>query len=219
MKKVAIFGATGRTGVHLVNQVAAQDMIPVCLVRKESTEILLHEKAIRVVGSPLVYENVLEVLEGCDAVLCALNIARKTDWPWAKLISPANLLEVSMNNIVKAMVEAGVKRVITVSAWGAGDSYSEVNGMFRFLINKTNVGTAYRGHEEQEAILRESNLNWTAVRPVGLNNNNKHQPTRISQNGSRKLRMMISRKDVAKFMLDILVDDKYYKTAPSISND
>ena len=124
-----------------------------------------------------------------------------------------------MKNIVNAMKEKGIKRVITVSAWGVGDSYKEVNWMFRFLINKTNVGVAYKGHEDQERILRNSSLNWTAVRPVGLNNDTKHHPTRISQNGSKKLRMMISRQNVAKFMLEILDDEKYYQTNPSISNE
>ena len=219
MKKIAIFGATGRTGKHLVNLVADGSMTPVCLVRKESKEKLLHETAVLVEGSPLIYDDVKRALTDCDAVLVALNVARKSDWPWAKLVSPPDLLEVSMTNIVKAMGETGAKRIITVSAWGVGDSYAEINGIFRFLINKTNVGSAYAGHEQQEKVLKESNLDWTAVRPVGLTNSTKHCPTRVSQNGSTKLKMSISRMDVAIFMLDILYDVKYYKTTPSISND
>ena len=194
-------------------------MTPVCLVRKESKEKPVHKSAVLVEGSPLVYDDVKRALTDCDAVLVALNVARKSDWPWAKLVSPPDLLEVSMTNIVKAMGETGAKRIITVSAWGVGDSYAEANGIFRFLINKTNVGTAYAGHEQQEKVLKESNLDWTAVRPVGLTNNTKHCPTRVSQKGSTKLKMSISRMDVAIFMLDILDNVKYYKTTPSISND
>ena len=210
MRRICIFGATGRTGKHLVNVVAERGMTPVCLVRKESKEKPVHKSAVLVEGSPLVYDDVKRALTDCDAVLVALNVARKSDWPWAKLVSPPDLLEVSMTNIVKAMGETGAKRIITVSAWGVGDSYAEANGIFRFLINKTNVGTAYAGHEQ---------LDWTAVRPVGLTNNTKHCPTRVSQNGSTKLKMSISRMDVAIFMLDILDNVKYYKTTPSISND
>ena len=121
MKKIAIFGATGRTGKHLVNLVADGSMTPVCLVRKESKEKLLHETAVLVEGSPLIYDDVKRALTDCDAVLVALNVARKSDWPWAKLVSPPDLLEVSMTNIVKAMGETGAKRIITVSAWGVGE--------------------------------------------------------------------------------------------------
>ena len=219
MRKIAIFGASGRTGRYLVEEVIAQGYIPACLVRKESTSKPSQNEVVTHIGSPMNYGDVLETIEGCDAVLCALNIARKSDFPWSAVTSPPNLLEESMKNIDKAMKEKGIKRVITVSAWGVGDSYKEVNWMFRFLINKTNVGVAYKGHEEQERILRNSSLNWTAVRPVGLNNDTTPHPTQISQNGSKKLRMMISRQDVAKFMLEILDDEKYYQTKPSISNE
>jgi len=219
MKKVAIIGATGRTGKHLVQQVAEHEMLPVCLIREASKLKLTNPKANSVIGSPMVYEDVLKTIEGCEAVYCALNIERKTEWPWAKVVSPSNLLEETMKNIVRAMKECNVRRVITVSAWGVGDSYSEVNGMFRFLINKTNVSVAYAGHEDQERELRNSGLDWTAVRPVGLGNGDEHRQIRVSQNGDKKLRMKISRKDVAKFMFYILKDEQYFQTTPSISND
>jgi putative NADH-flavin reductase len=219
MEKIAVFGATGRTGKHIVEEAARRGFIPVCLVREKSKEKITEPKAFSIIGSPLEYEDVLETIDGCDAVLVALNIARKSDWPWAKVITPPNLFDVTMKNIVKAMSETEIRRVITVSAWGVGDSYREVNWVFRFLINNTKVGMAYAGHEDQERVLRQSELDWTAVRPVGLSNETWNSPVRVSFKGENKLRMTISRKDVAKFMLDILEDKRYYRTTPSISMD
>jgi len=219
MEKIAILGATGRTGLHIIEQVAARGIVPMCLIREKSKEKIIGKKASYIIGTPLVYDDVLATIEGCDAVLVTLNIARKSDWPWAELVTPANFLDIAMKNIVKAMNESGVRRVITVSAWGVGDSYNEINWMFRFLINKTKVGIAYAGHEDQESVLRQSELDWTAVRPVGLTNENEHSPIRVSYKGENKLLMTISRKDVAKFMLDILEDKKYFQTTPSISKD
>lgn len=217
-KRVAIFGATGRTGKHLVQQVIDQDMIPVCLVREKSRAKISGEKPVVVIGSPLEYENVLTTIDGCDYVLVALNICRKSDRPWSKVISPRNLLDKSMKNIVKAMKEKKLRRVITVSAWGAGESYQEVNWLFRFLINKTNVGIAYAGHEDQERVLRQSELDWTSVRPVGLSNNNQHKEILVRTKKEDPLKMTISRKDVAKFMLDILDNEHYFCKYPAISN-
>lgn len=219
MEKIAVFGATGRTGRHIVKEILNRGYTPVCLVRKESKEKITDRKAFSIIGSPLEYEDVFETIDGCDAVLVALNIARKSDWPWARIVSPPDLLDVAMKNIVKAMNETGIRRVITISAWGVGDSYQEVNWMFRFLINKTNVGVAYAGHEDQEKVLRQSGLDWTAVRPVGLINEEWNSPIRVSFKGERKLRMTISRKDVAKFMFDILEDRKYFQATPCISKD
>jgi len=163
-------------------------------------------------------QDVAKTVNGVDAVLVALNIARKSDFPWAPIVSPPDLLKVSMNNITKTMEDNNIKRIVTVSAWGVGDSYNYVNWMLRFLIKHTNVKITYAGHEEQEKILSESNLEWTSVRPVGLNNKQKQKGILVCLDDTEKLKMMISRKDVAKFMLDILDDEKYFKTAPGISN-
>lgn len=219
MRKIAIFGATGRTGKHLVSEVVNHGFIPVCLVREESKEKITEKKVFSIIGSPLEYQDVWETIDGCDAVLIALNISRKYDWPWAKVISPPNLLGIAAKNIVKAMNESGVQRVITISAWGVGDSYHKVNWMFRFLINNTKVGITYEGHEDQERIFRQSGLDWTAVRPVALTSESWNLPIRVSFKGEKKLRMTIGRKDVAKFMLEILDDKNYFQTTPSISMD
>lgn len=219
MKKIAIFGATGRTGKHLVAEVVSRGYTPVCLVREKSKEKITDKKAFSIFGSPLEYQDVWETIEGCDAVLIALNISRKYNWPWAKVVTPSNLLDIASKNIVRAMNELGVRRVITVSAWGVGDSYSEVNWLFRFLINNTKVGIAYEGHEDQERVFRKSGLDWTSVRPVVLTSESWILPVRVSFRGEKKLRMTVGRKDVAKFMLDILDDEKYFQTTPSISMD
>ena len=217
MKKIAIIGSSGRTGSLLTEQALKRNIMPICLVREGSADKLPDGASI-VKGTPLNYKNVKAAVTDCEAVLCALNIARKSDFPWAPLVSPPNLLHDGMKNIVQVMKETGVSRVITVSAWGVGDSYKEVNWMFRFLINKTKVGIAYAGHEEQERLLKDSGLNWTSVRPVGLTNSGISDKLLVSRNGNQKLKMSISRADVAKFMLDILEDENFYQTAPSISN-
>ena len=217
--KITIIGANGRTGIELVKQ-ALKSGISVRALVRDKQKILIPNPNLEIIeGSPLNLLDVKKATQGANAVCVALNISRTSDFPWSKVITPTNLLKNSMENIVQAMKEQEIKRVLTVSAWGTGDSYGELDWMFRFLINKTNVGTAYKGHEEQEFVLNNSGLDWTAVRPVGLSNKKKHKTTRISQNGETKLKMMISRKDVAKFMLEIIRDEKYYQTTPSISNN
>ena len=218
MKKVAIIGASGRTGKELVEQSIKMGLHPVCLVRDKSKLTFDHNKASIVIGSPIEYNDVIKTIGDCSCVLVALNISRKSDWPWAQVTTPLNLFSECTKNIVKAMDEKGLKRIITVSAWGVGDSYEETNWIFKFLINRTNVGKAYLGHEDQEKLLRNSNLNWTSVRPVGLTNGKNHKPILIRTKKEHPLKLRISRKDVAKFMLDILDDEKYFKSCPSISN-
>lgn len=219
MKAIAVIGANGRTGIEIVKQALEKGWVVKALVRDKQKIKLANPNLQVIEGNPLRFEDVVKTVKETDAVYVALNIARKTDMPWSKVVSPLFLLGVSMENVVTAMKENDVKRVITVSAWGTGDSYQETNWIFKFLIKGTNVGYAYAGHENQEKVLRRSGLDWTSVRPVGLNNSERQKPVRVSMKGDKKLNMTISRKDVARFMLDIVDDVKYYQQTPSISSE
>ena len=219
MKTIAVLGANGRTGIEIVKQALEKGWVVKALVRDKQKIKLANPNLHVVEGNPMRIDEVTKVVEETDAVSVALNIGRKTDLPPSKVVSPLDLLRVSLDNTINAMQENGVKRVITVSAWGTGDSYKETNWIFKFLIKKTNVGVAYAGHEDQERLLRKSGLDWTSVRPVGLSNSEKQKSVRVSIKGDKKLNMTISRKDVARFMLDIVDDEKYYQQEPSISSE
>jgi len=219
MNKIAVIGANGRTGIEIVRQALEKNIVVKALVRDKQKINISNPNLEIIVGTPEHYKDVDQAIREVDAVCVALNICRKSDWPWSKVVSPYDLLDVSMKNIVKAMKENGINRVITISAWGTGDSYEETNWMFKFLINKTNVRYAYAGHEDQERTLTQSGLDWTSIRPVGLNNKQKHKEILIRIKRNDPLKRMISRKDVAKFILDITDDERYFQTSPSISND
>lgn len=226
MKTITVLGANGRTGIEIVNQALEKGWLVKALVR-DRQKIKISNPNLQIIeGNSMNYDDVTKAIKETDAVYFAINFVRKTlitgrktDVPWSKIASPLDLFDVSMTNTVKAMKQNGVKRIITMSAWGAGDSYKEVNWLFRFLIKRSNVGLLYAGHEDQERILRESGLDWTAVRPVILSNSKNQKLVRVSFSGEKKLNRDISRKDVAKFMLDIIDEKKYFNTCPSISSD
>ena len=111
-----------------------------------------------------------------------------------------------------------VTRIITISAWGVYDSYQDIDPVLKFLINYSKIGITYRGHEEQEQVLRNSDLNWTAVRPVNLKNNSQFKQVIERHNNRNKLKMTLGRNDLAKYMLDILNKPQYFKQTPAISN-
>ena len=71
-----------------------------------------------------------------------------------------------------------IKRIITVSASGAGDSWKEMPLIARLLIRNSNIWKAYEDHARQEQMLRQSALDWTIVRPVMLNDKDSEEYTR-----------------------------------------
>lgn len=70
-----------------------------------------------------------------------------------------------------------------------------------------NIGIAYNDHERQEIELKKSNLDYTIVRPTGLTNFEKEKKIIESFNNKPKPNLTISRKNVAKFMVNALKKD------------
>jgi len=148
-----------------------------------------------------------------------LGIVRASDAPWSKLITAKNFISESIKNVIAEADQQNVKRLITVSAWGVGETKKEIPFWLRWLINYTNLGPVYEEHEKEEKLLANSNLNWTAVRPVALNDSEKTKTLKVSFNNFPKPSLQISRQSVAKFIVNIAKSDKYDMKSPTISEN
>lgn len=217
-KKIAIFGATGKTGQVLVRNAIMHNFIPVCLIRENSKFKLPFDQAELIVGSPLNYNDVATTISGSDYVLVALNIRRRSNWPWSVVEQQEDLLDISLKNITNAMTILNVKRIISISAWGVGDSFWETNWISKFKITRTTIGNVIAAHEDQERVLRHSELNWTCLRPVRIVDKQTVNSIIVRQSNRRRLKRNVSRENLARFIFEILDDPDYFKTNPGISD-
>ena len=215
--KILVLGATGRTGRHIVEEALKQGYDLNVLVR-DKNKISYGSKSIKVYqGTPARRTDLAAAMQGCDLIISALSIARASDAPWSKLITPENFISESMKNVIAEAGQQNLKRLITISAWGVGETQKEIPFWLRWLIKYTNLGPVYAEHESQEKLLANSNLNWTAVRPVALNDSKKMKTLRASFDNFPKPSLYISRQSVAKFMVDIVKSDEYDMKSPTIS--
>lgn len=215
--KILLLGATGRTGALVLEYALSQGHDVVALAREPAKISVTSPKLTVVRGTPEKPEDVATAMAGCEAVLVTLNNNRASDLPWAKPISPPHLIETSVRNTVAAMRERGVRRIVILSAAGVTDSFEHASWVIRFLISKTNVGIGSADHDGADRFIRTTNTDWTLVRSVGLSNSEKDKKLIVSYANSPKAAMMISRRQVAKFMLDSLADNSLYGKAPVIS--
>ena len=211
--KILILGSTGRTGKLLLQEALKQGYTVNVLVRDSSKIELLPNLAIYE-GSPANFLDLQKASDDCEAILSTLNISRQSDFPWASLKTPSNFLSQTMQHIVNL----GIQRVIFTSAWGVSETKNDIPRWFKWLIDNSNIGVAYRDHETQEAILEKSKLAYTSVRPVGLTNTLKKQNIRVTlKHNTPKPTLTISRQSVAHFMLDCLKNQTYIRQKPIIS--
>jgi putative NADH-flavin reductase len=156
-----------------------------------------------------------EVIPGHDAVMSGLGMRYKH--PWAPRESPDDFTYQATLSIVTGMKSAGVRRISVISAAGVGDSRAVLNWPMRFLLATSNVGTAYASLERAERVLRESGLDWQAVRPTTLTHQAATGRVRIVNRYPATAR--ISREDVAAFMLRELEAEQFTERTPIIAED
>lgn len=156
---------------------------------------------VAVVRGDVLAPGVLDgALEGCDVVLSALGIKRRSLNPWSALTSPPDLTTRVAAGLVAAMPAHGVQRVVAISAGGVGDSRPQVHPLIGWMIEHSNMAVAYADLAGMEAVLAGSGLDWTAVRPTTLASGPPRGSARVVEHYG--LFSRIARADVAAWMLD-----------------
>lgn len=200
-----VLGATGGCGTLICQQALQRGHRVRALVRSGSQSSLPPEVEIQV-GDVLNKDSLLAALEGIDGILSGLGIKRESPKnPWSATISPPDLTTRVAKHLVTLMPGMNIRKVITISAAGVGESSDRVNPVIRWMINNSNMAVSYRDLEEMERVFRESTLQWMAVRPTTLTN---QVPTGRAQKVNHYgLFDRIPRGDVAAWMLDAIESD------------
>lgn len=215
MRHILLLGATGRTGKHLLAYALEKGHYVTCLVRSPEKITLQHPHLRLVKGTPYVLEDIRNAIAGCDVVISVLNNSRTSDLPWARQTGPVDVLERSVSNALTAMQENDIRRIITLSTVGAGESITLSPFPLRLLVWYTNLGIVFNDHTRSEMVLQASAADWTSVRATNLTNSEKEK--RVAVDYGTRPALLISRKNVARFMVDIIDDKEYFRKMPVIS--
>lgn len=186
--KVLVIGATGLTGTHLVQKLLARGDDVTALVRNPSSYELKHDHLRVAQGEARDLASLERACEGQDAVISAFG---------PRTFKKDDVQEAFMKNLVAAMTKTGVKRLINLSAWGAGDSYQHspiIAKLFFTLVLRHLYADKNRG----ELALFASSLDYINVRPGRLTNGKARGAVRAvtEPNG---MQPWLTREDLADF--------------------
>lgn len=199
--KITIFGATGRTGVHLVNKALAEGYEVVAFVRDPAKLAIQHERLTAVQGDVSRAADVERAIGGADAVITSLTPH-----------------EEGVRNILEAMRRCGVRRLISATGAGVGDPNDNGGWFHRFMswLVKTVSPQAYWPAVKQvEAIRAADDLDWTIVRATVLSNKpgtGRYDVGFITPS----MKPTLSREDLADFMLRQVTDTAWIRKAPVV---
>jgi putative NADH-flavin reductase len=208
--RIALFGATGRTGQHLLDQALSAGYEVTVLVRDPAKLKTKSEHLHVVAGSVLDAAQVEQAVTGAGCVISVLGPVQN---------KPTYEISTGIDHIIAAMKKQGVRRLI-ISA-GAGvrdpnDSPGPFDSFIQFLV-KTLSRYVYEDMVQVVSNVRASDLDWTIVRVPMLTDGPRTGKIQASYVG-KGMGPRISRADLAEFMLSQVTDEAYLHKAPAISS-
>ncbi len=163
--RLAVFGANGPTGRLLTQLALGEEHDVVAFTRHPDTFPIEHRRLEIAVGDVLDATTVAAAIKGTDAVLSALGV------PFGK--APVIVYSRGVTNIVAGLHAAGLQRFACVSSSVLGPHPEPLGGFVfekvlqPYLVNKLGR-TVYDDMRRMEAVVSDSDLAWTIVRPSGL---------------------------------------------------
>ena len=194
MKEIIIFGASGRTGKE-VSMAAQAKRIKVNAFNKKN---------------PLL-EELQKAVKGVDGVVIVFGPRP----PFTDIFC-----EDLTKKIIKAMEKESVKRLICQTGAMIGNYPNNLKLIFRIMSNKFHKSNpeVYNDRAGQEESIKRSNLEWTIIKPPRLSDAINNKKVKSGENLKVGLMSSISRKSLAEFIINELLNPLYNKKVVFVKN-
>lgn len=206
--KLVVFGASGRTGRHVVRMASESGHDVTAVVRPGST--LDEPGAARLVTADVLdAAAIVPAVRGHDAVVSAIG---------PRSNGPTTVCADATHSITSAMRESGVDRLVVVSQ---ATVTTDGDGPFTRTVVKPLLRRLLR-HAIADAVRMEDHLSttgldWTALRPPRLTNGRPTGRYRTARGSNVRRGYTISRGDLAAAVLEALDDPATVGTAVGVA--
>jgi putative NADH-flavin reductase len=197
--RVAVFGAKGRTGRLVVEELRRRGHEPVPVSRTgERVAGVAGRRANAATG-----EGVAAAVEGCDAVVNAMASGKG---------NPAG------STLVRALAGRVRLRYVTVggAAVDAGGDRKGVVDKAVSWLSRTVAKDVVLDRQEELALLERSRLRWTFLRPPRLVDGAAKGTVRVSH--ERPPSLQVTRADLARKVVEAIGDDGLVGRAPFVAS-
>lgn len=209
--KIALFGATGGTGIEFISQSENYSYDITAFLRSPEK---LKEKFpnLKMVKASIDdYEILKKELVDFDAIVSLVGIsgllqARK----------PNALYERTAKSLTRLASENSIKKLIVVSSGGVVEAENEP-WFFKHLLKPFFLNKMYEDMRVMESIITGSGLNYTIVRPPYLTKGKLTKKYRVIYDDWFKDDKDLSRADLAHYLLNCLEDDKISRRIVGVS--
>ncbi|MGW0345959.1 NAD(P)-dependent oxidoreductase [Streptomyces anthocyanicus] len=209
--RIAVFGANGPTGRHLTDQALAAGHEVVAVTRRPGSLPSERPGLAVAVADATDPAAVDAAIAGTDAVLSALGARFSKE--------TITTYSASATAITGAMARHGIERLLTISSSIADPNWRPTgahffNHVLDPLVNRRLGRTLHEDMRRMEAVIRQTDLDWTLVRPSGLFEHpvvTDYHAAETSADG-----VFTARPDLAASMLRELEERRYVRTAMGV---
>ena len=207
--RIVVFGASGGTGSHIVEQALEAGYEVTAFVRNPEKLGIEHPNLTIFQGDVLDAEKVAQAIAGQEAVLSALGPTRPPE---------PGMMKTAAQNIIAAMEKHGVKRIISTTGGGVRDPQDQpkfIDHVMKGLLTLM-AGSVLRDSEANVNVIRARDLDWTIVRYPRLLDGKHTRKYRVGYIG-KDSGSQLSRADGADFVLKELANEEYVHKMPMVS--
>lgn len=206
--RIAVFGAAGATG-RLLTQLALDEGHQVTAVVRDAAPAWASHPRLRLARCDVRDDRAVHAaLEGHEVVLCALGARRGHEHVYSE----------GARHIVAGMKARGVRRIVFLSNFGVlGERAVGLRSLLLLGLARAVLRDTLAHHRRALAELQASGLEWVAVRAMVLTNGEATGRYRVRTTDLPAHGTHISRRDLARFMLDAALSDRHLNQSPAIA--
>ena len=215
--RILILGGNGTVGKFVVDEALQRGHKVTALIRNPST-LPAKEGLTIVKGTPVEpsdIESAFNAVPGDSptAVIVTLQAPQEKG---------TRVMSVSHENVIAAMKKRGVSKIATLSSFGVGSSYPNVNMLMKFAISNTPMKHPFADHNRVDEVLKKSGMKFTALRSSRLAAGKKAPVKFVGDEGKGQGIFAglggISRASVAACLVDAVEKSTWEGTTPVILN-
>lgn len=206
--KLLVVGATGDLGRATIDEALTRGHEVTAFVR-DASGADLGEAVSTIEGDVLEPGTIGPAVRGKDAVLCALGTPSPR--------KAVTLLEDGTRNLVAAMEQEQVGRLVCVTLLGLGESRANASLFYGNMILRV-LAPMVPDKENQERVVRESGLEWVLVRPPRFVGEKPGAKPRVIRAGESGRVGSVRRKDLARVVVDAAEQDEYVGQAIAVGS-
>ncbi|CAM3651289.1 NAD(P)-dependent oxidoreductase [Flavobacterium chungbukense] len=208
ISKIAVLGGGGKTGNYLVKHLLKEGFHLKLLLRNPEKFHIENSNIEIIQGDALDFESIKALLKDCHAVLS--TIGQRKDEP----LVASQVTKQVMN----VMNEYGIDRYVLIAGLNIDTRFDKKSPKTLMATDwmKSNFPLIQEDRQKAYKLLENSNVNWTQIRVPFIEFTDKS--SEIVVNIEDCLGDKITAKDISKFMIKEMIESKYNRQSPFISN-